>query len=75
MQKILSYTTFALLFFSAGCKKFLEKNPDNRAALNTPEQVSQLLGTAYPQENYMAFCESISDNVTDKGTGVQEKPI
>jgi hypothetical protein len=73
MQKILSYTTFALLLTTASCKKFLEKNPDNRASLNTPEQVSQLLGTAYPQANYMAFCESISDNVTDKGTGGQDK--
>jgi hypothetical protein len=74
MKKILSYTSIALLFLTtAGCKKFLEKNPDNRASINTPSQVSQLLGTAYPQANYMAFCESISDNVTDKGTGVQDK--
>jgi hypothetical protein len=54
---------------ATSCKKFLEKNPDNRASLESPEQVSQLLGTAYPQRNYMAFCESISDNVSDKGTG------
>ncbi|MBO9201218.1 MULTISPECIES: RagB/SusD family nutrient uptake outer membrane protein [Niastella] len=73
MRKILSYTTVVLLFTTTGCKKFLEKNPDNRASLNTPEQVSQLLGTAYPQANYMAFCESISDNVADKGTGVQDR--
>jgi len=70
MQKILSYTSFLVLLVSAtGCKKFLEKSPDNRAALNSPDQVAQLLGTAYPQSNYMAFCESISDNVADKGTG------
>lgn len=70
MQKLLTYTLFITLVGSAtGCKKFLEKNPDNRAALETPEQVSQLLTTAYPQGNYMAFCESISDNVSDKGTG------
>lgn len=74
MKKLLSYISFyTLLISTAGCKKFLEKNPDNRASLNTPEQVSQLLGTAYPQANYMAFCESISDNVTDKGTGGQDK--
>lgn len=73
MQKILFYTTCALLFTTTGCKKFLEKNPDNRASVTTPSQVSQLLGTAYPQGNYMAFTESISDNVTDKGTGTQEK--
>ena len=70
MQKILSYTLFITLLGSlAGCKKFLEKNPDNRASLESPEQVAQFLGTAYPQGNYMAFCESISDNVSDKGTG------
>jgi hypothetical protein len=73
MQKILTYTAFALLFTTTGCKKFLDQSPDNRASLMTPEQVSQLLGTAYPQANYMAFTESISDNVTDKGTGVQDK--
>jgi hypothetical protein len=73
MQKILTYTTFALLFTTTGCKKFLDQSPDNRATLATPEQVSQLLGTAYPQANYMAFCESISDNVADKGKGVQDK--
>jgi len=73
MRKLLTYTSFALLVFTAGCKKYLEKNPDNRASLNSPTQVSQLLATAYPQGNYMAFCESISDNVTDKGAGVQDK--
>ncbi|WP_244620456.1 RagB/SusD family nutrient uptake outer membrane protein [Chitinophaga japonensis] len=56
-----------------GCKKFLEQPPDNRAELNSPEQVSQLLGTAYPQANYMAFFESISDNVADKGAGSVER--
>jgi starch-binding outer membrane protein, SusD/RagB family len=74
MRKILSYTSFLLLLGSVtSCKKFLEKNPDNRASVSTPEQVSQLLGTAYPQANYMTFCESSSDNVADKGTGGQER--
>jgi starch-binding outer membrane protein, SusD/RagB family len=70
MHKLISYTSFILLLGAfSSCKKFLEKNPDNRASLDNPDQVSQLLGTAYPQSNYMAFCESISDNVADKGTG------
>ena len=69
MQRTLSYTAFILLLGASGCKKFLEKNPDNRASLESPEQVSQLLATAYPQSNYMAFTESISDNVNDKGAG------
>jgi hypothetical protein len=71
MRKILPYTAFILVGLS-GCKKFLGKNPDNRAALESPEQVSQLLATAYPQSNYMAFTESISDNVNDKGAGDQD---
>ena len=54
---------------TAGCSKFLGKAPDNRTTLDTPEKVSQLLTTAYPQANYMAFTESISDNVSDKGAG------
>jgi hypothetical protein len=74
MQKIVTYTSYLLLFvLQAGCKKFLEQAPDNRTVLNSPEKVSQLLGTAYPQANYMAFCESISDNVADKGIGKMEK--
>jgi len=54
---------------SPGCKKYLETPPDNRTTLDTPDKVAQLLGTAYPQANYMAFTESISDNVADKGAG------
>lgn len=74
MKKLLSYFSFyALLVSGAGCKKFLEQSPDNRAVLNSPEKVSQLLGTAYPQANYMAFSESISDNVADKGFGSLER--
>jgi starch-binding outer membrane protein, SusD/RagB family len=74
MQKAVTYISFLILLVtSAGCKKFLEQPPDNRAVLNSPEKVSQLLGTAYPQANYMAFCESISDNVADRGTGALEK--
>lgn len=71
MKKILLYISLMLLLGS--CKKFLEKAPDNRAVLNSPGKVSQLLGTAYPQANYMAFSESISDNVADKGIGALER--
>lgn len=70
MQKLITYTScFLLLAAGMGCKKFLSKNPDNRASLNSPEQVGQLLGTAYPQVNYMAFNESMSDNVADRLSG------
>jgi len=71
MKKLLSYISFIILLSS--CKKFLEQPPDNRAVLNSPDKVSQLLGTAYPQANYMAFSESISDNVADKGIGLLDR--
>jgi len=69
----LIYLSLVALFGFSACKKFLDQPPDNRAELNSPEQVSQLLGTAYPQANYMSFFESISDNVGDKGDGVLER--
>lgn len=69
MNKIALYTLLGLLTATAGCNKYLEKEPDNRAKLTDPQKVSQLLGTAYPRANYMAFNEALSDNATDKGTG------
>lgn len=69
MKKLSIYTLLMLALAASGCKKFLEQSPDNRASLKTPEQVAQLLGTAYPNANYMAFFESASDNAADKGVG------
>jgi hypothetical protein len=68
MKKIPFYTCFVILL--AGCSKYLDQLPDNRANLNTPEKVSELLVTAYPQANYATFCEAMSDNVSDIGFGV-----
>ncbi|MCW3110285.1 MAG: hypothetical protein JWQ09_4791 [Segetibacter sp.] len=70
MKNIITYIScFYLLFTLTGCGKYLDKEPDNRAKLNTPEKVAQLLGTAYPQANYTAFAETSSDNVGDLGSG------
>lgn len=64
------YTLYVLMFLiTTSCKKYLEQPPDNRTKLDSPEKVSQLLGTAYPQGNYITFAEAISDNVEDKGAG------
>jgi hypothetical protein len=49
-------TGVALL--TTSCNKYLEKEPDARATLETPEKISQLLGTAYPQANYIPFNET-----------------
>src|SRR5215218_3045510 len=72
MKKVSIYIACLFLLTVTGCKKYLEKEPDNRAQLNTPEKVSLLLTSAYPQANYMAFAESISDNVNDKAAGIIE---
>jgi hypothetical protein len=52
----------------AGCNKQLDKLPDNRTVISNPDQVTQLLTSAYPHAVYMAFTEPMSDNAEDKGT-------
>ncbi len=49
----------------SSCKKFLETLPDQRTELNSPEKVAELLVSAYPSGNHVAFTEPMSDNATD----------
>lgn len=69
MKRNISYYLCLFLLVSTGCNKYLDKEPDNRAKLNSTEKISQLLGTAYPESNYQAIAETMSDNVTDIGNG------
>lgn len=69
MKKGILYIVVAGLFSVGGCKKYLDKEPDNRTVIKTPEQVAQLLTNAYPKANYILFCESMSDNAEDKNGG------
>ncbi len=69
MKKLALYTILLTAIVLAGCKKYLDKSPDNRTEIKTPEQIAQLLTTAYPQGNYILFIESMSDNAEDKGAG------
>jgi len=69
MKKILIYTFLSSFLALGGCSKYLEKEPDNRAQLTDDKKVAQLVGTAYPLANYMAFTEAMSDNANDKGSG------
>ena len=66
MKKTISFTFLLACVLLTGCKKFLDKEPDNRTNITTPDQLSQLLTSAYPQANYILFCEALSDNVEDK---------
>lgn len=70
-KKIILNTIYALAGFVLlpACNKYLEKEPDNRANLSTPEKVAQLLATAYPAANYIPFIETSTDNVGDLGSG------
>lgn len=56
---------------AAGCKKYLEQTPDLRTQLNSKEKVAQLLISAYPKGDYLAFTENGSDNAEDKGPNTE----
>src|SRR4051794_21394817 len=47
----------------SACEDFLSQVPDNRTIIDSKEKVAELLVTAYPDGNYMMFCEAMSDNV------------
>jgi hypothetical protein len=70
------YGVSALLLMAglltAGCGDFLSEAPDNRAELDSQEKLAELLVTAYPESNYAAFCEAMSDNVEDNPGAVQD---
>ncbi|MDR6338238.1 hypothetical protein HNQ91_001260 [Filimonas zeae] len=72
MKKVCLYITLGLAMGSAGCNKFLDKDPDVRAQLNSPEKVAQLIATAYPNMNHWTFTEAASDNASDRTAGSTE---
>lgn len=69
MKRTAFYILIVTVLAGTGCKKYLDKEPDNRTQVNTPEQIAQLLTTAYPQGSYIPFCEAMSDNAEDKEGG------
>ena len=50
------------------CEDFLDKQPDNRVEWNTPEQISDLLVSAYSTANPALICELSSDNFVDNNS-------
>jgi starch-binding outer membrane protein, SusD/RagB family len=63
MKDIKIYFAASLLLL-AGCDDFLSKEPDNRTKIDNAEKLSELLVSAYPEANYMTFCEAMTDNVS-----------
>ncbi len=69
---------YVLLGCSVGlssCSKFLDKNPDMRAEINSVENLKRLVASAYPSANHLLMTEVYSDNVEDKGVGSLEQMI
>jgi starch-binding outer membrane protein, SusD/RagB family len=65
MKKNLAILLTLALLGGSGCDDFLSETPDNRAKLDSKEKIAELLVTAYPEANYIPFCEAMSDNVED----------
>ncbi|HEX6431868.1 MAG TPA: RagB/SusD family nutrient uptake outer membrane protein [Niastella sp.] len=55
------------ILLSTSCNKYLEENPDNRAEINTIDEIAGLLVSAYPERNHL-FTETASDNSEDRTT-------
>jgi len=61
--KIINPLLLAIIIAAfSSCEKYLSINPDQRANLDDPEAISELLVNAYPKANYMVFLEAMSDN-------------
>ena len=65
MKNIKITLSLLLLIGLSSCDEFLSEIPDNRTQIDTPEKISELLVTAYPNKSYFAIGEVMSDNVFD----------
>ncbi len=62
----LLFIIIGLLSF-CGCDDFLNEEPDDRAKVESPSDIKELLVNAYPRAAYLVICEMMSDNVADRG--------
>jgi hypothetical protein len=65
MKNIKITLSLLILITLTSCDDFLSEVPDNRTQIDTPEKISELLVTAYPDRTYMLMAETMSDNVFD----------
>jgi hypothetical protein len=65
MKNIKITLSLLILITLTSCDDFLSEIPDNRTQIDTPEKISELLVTAYPDRTYMLMAETMSDNVFD----------
>ena len=67
IYKILSNAALVLFagVFMTSCDAYLDENPDNRAVIDTEEEIISLLGSAYPEAGISVMSELMSDNTDD----------
>lgn len=67
MKKYIGLLFIAFSMGLVSCDNFLDKLPDNRTEPNTEDKIQNLLVSAYPTHDHMAFTEYACDNVDDMG--------
>jgi starch-binding outer membrane protein, SusD/RagB family len=69
MKKKIIYTIliFNVLVFTA-CDDFLDKSPDSRVEIDSPEKITKLLVSGYSDGNYGVLNELSSDNMVDNNS-------
>ena len=70
--KHISAAWVAGLLALTSCNNFLDEMPDNRTELNTPEKITKILVTAYPEASWNMLAEFSSDNIDDNGPSYSE---
>lgn len=55
------------VWISTSCESYLDKLPDNRANLNSEDNITDLLVSAYPTVAICMLGEASSDNIKDNG--------
>lgn len=71
-MKVSNYIALGIFCTTAlsSCNKYLDHKPDMRTEIDNVDKVAQLVGSAYPNYNYLAMAETVSDNVIDKGPAI-----
>ena len=67
LKYILSIAVVALAGLSS-CNDFLDKLPDTRVELSTPEHLRLLMVTGYTETNYCLYTELSTDNMIDNNS-------
>lgn len=70
-----NYVYVSFLLIALSCNSFLDELPDDRAVIDTPEKIGELLTYAYPDKNHQMFCYAMSDNATEKKSSRRQSPI